>query len=256
MPPRRSRTRQRGRGRRGIGTVTSFRNQVITQLFIEQPFTITQASSGTGGISSSGGSSGASVTSVGAIQVDPFTMGGRFAQVAGMFTQYRINSIEFEFTPDSTASGYLENIAGGTTTPVLINRDFAWDLVMDPVNFGTFTYTQILLCGGVYTNTSRKSKVQVGRQRWCYTSTTSSFVVPPSGVDFRQVSPLLLRFAFAQASTTGTQKYGVLMCRANVSFRGPLVLSTVIGVASPGPSASLSEEKVVDDDLVEVRPRS
>jgi len=225
-------------------TASSYVNQVTHQLFYEQPFVVTQASSGTGGISSSGGGSGASITSVGYVAVDPFTIGGRFAFMAGMFAQYKINYIKFTFIPDSSASGYLENIAGGTTTPVMINRDFAWCLIKDSADSATMTATQILISGGRYSSTTRRSSLTVRNLPWLFTTTTSSYVLPPSGVDFRTVAPLALRFAYRQASTTGTQQYGDIMMEANVSFKGPLVYAATIGVS---PSFLDGEESKSDE---------
>jgi len=212
--------------------------------FYEQPWQVTQASSGTGGISSMGGGSGASITSVGWVAIDPFTIGGRFAFIAGMYTQYRINYLNIDFIPDSTASGYLESIAGGTTTPVLINRDFAWGLVQDPAVNSAMTATQILISGGRYNNTTRRQTLSVRNLAWMFTTTTSSYSLPPSTIDFRLAAPLALRFAYKQTSTTGTQIYGDILVRCSVSFRGPLVYIANIGLTPP----SLPDEKKDDHD--------
>jgi len=234
-------------------TATNYVNQVTHQLFYEQPFVVTQASSGTGGISSTGGGSGASITSVGYVAVDPFTIGGRFAFMAGMFAQYKINYIKFTFIPDASATGYLENIAGGTTTPVMINRDFAWCLIKDSADSATMTATQILISGGRYSSTTRRSTLSVRNLPWMFTTTTSSYVLPPTGVDFRTVAPLALRFAYRQASTTGTQQYGDIMMEANVSFRGPLVYAATIGVSPSLPDGgkeSKSDEQKSDSPVI------
>lgn len=217
-----------------------FSEQVVTQKFIEQPFSVEQASSGTGGISSSGGSSGTSLTAVSSVKIDPFSIGGRLAYTAGMWLQYKLNYLELEFLPDASCTGYLENIAGGTTTPVMINRDFAWALLRDPAAVNAYSYTDLLVSGGDYGTTTRKHKLRIGSSPWLFTSTTSSYSIATT-IDFRQAAPAILRFAFRQASTTGTQRYGLIICRASVSFRGPLVNTTVIGLSAPSDVTLLSQ---------------
>jgi hypothetical protein len=180
------------------------------------PFYVTSAASGAGGLSTQNSLS--STTSVSRVSMDPFQFGGRFAQAAALFLEYRIMGLRFRYRPLTTVDGMLSTTGGSTASPNYAFRSFSWGVLDDP-QLNPASYSGSLEVGGKVAQTSNPSVIKVAGgslSRWRFTSTTTS---TPSTIDLRMVSPIQLFFYF-QDSSAGIQTYGDIIYEAIVEFRG------------------------------------
>lgn len=204
------------------------------------PFRVTQASSGTGGITTV--DSGASVTAANSVTLDPFTMGGRFAAFATQFQEYRIARGVLTYIPDTSSNGLVDIVAGATTTPSYENRTFSIGLFRD-VALGTITYSAILEAGGALGSTSRQKRIRVTPTKWLWTSTTSA---SPTTIDLRMVAFGRIYFSFFNPSTTATASYGHIMFDLFVEFRGAIQSAAPVGI--PNSSTSPPSTPLIEDE--------
>lgn len=232
---------KRSNGR--VGANSSLQSLTSTFPFREVPFRITQASSGTGGLTSvtSGGSSSAANS----VPIDPYQVGGRMGAVAQLYTLYRVRYLRITYVPDATASGVTESVSGATTTPSYVSRAFAWGINRDPA-LSTLSYSQLIQMGGSFGNTTRLQTLTfVNRApQWYFTSTTAS---SPSTIDLRMTAPLQLRFAYFNTSTTAAASYGHLIFNIICQFKGILPESAALGLSLIPSTESESKSQDSDD---------
>ena len=223
------RPRRRNGGGRGIPSLSALTQRVVRVPFRGIPYNITQASSGTGGFSSVASLS--SVTAANTVLIDPFSIGGRFADVAICFTRWRIRSIKAEYVPAyTTASGVVDLPGGASATANYISRPFVWGLISDPA-FNAGTYYAMVEAGGVTGNTSRYSQcvARVRDPRWYFgTSTAAS----PTAIDQRMIAPFMLVWRFQSSSTTTTATYGNVILSFEAEFCGPALETAQVGLTS------------------------
>lgn len=204
------------------------------------PFFLTQANSGTGGITNNDCKTTA--TSASALILDPYNIGGRFFNFASLFTQYRIHKATLRYRPYGTAAGVEWAVAGHSTTPNYYNRAFAVGITTDPGSTCSGT-SQIIAAGGIFGNTTRSWNLDIpdaATGKWLYTTTSAA---SPTVIDLRMTTFGYLQFAFEAASTTTTEVYGAILIDADVSFRGMLPALAPVGL-----SLSESDSKAMADD--------
>jgi len=210
------------------------------------PFRITQASSGTGGLTTV--ESNASLTAANSVVLDPYTIGGRLSLMANLFTEYRFTKLKLTYVPDdTTASGVIETAGGPTTTPSYANRSFAIGLATDPA-LSTLQFDSLVEMGGKISNTTRSVTLVAGGgalNRWRYTSTTAAYASATT-IDFRMVAPLKLYFAYFIASTTATASYGNIVMDATVQFRGSVDNAGVLGATLKVSEPDEKDEEKID----------
>jgi hypothetical protein len=241
----------RGRGRRRGGislslSDNSINNQVSTLRFRSIPFYVDQASSGTGGLTTA--NSQASVTATNSVNLDPFTIGGRFYLTASDFLEYRILKMRIRYCPSTSSSGVVSDPDGPETTETYAVRSFCWGIVEDPNATGLAFLTGVE-AGLKLGRTSSPSSITMSDRQlrmWRYNSTVSTYASPPSGIDFRLVSPGCLKFFFSSTSTTASQRYGFILIDTVVQFRSPV--ANLVPVGRPVPLIREQREEVKSEE--------
>jgi hypothetical protein len=245
--PRRSKRRVKRQSRPGNGGGTGLQSRVINFSSRELPFRITQATTGTGGLTSV--SSQTSSTAATSVFLDPYSIGGRLFTAAGLYSKYRFRRVVIRYVPDTTFSGVQESVAGATTTPSYGDRVFAWGFNRDPA-YSTLSYSQLVQMGGRIGNTSRSSTLSFVNKdpQWYFTSATAG---SPSTIDLRLTAPLQLRFAYFNTSTTAAASYGHLVFDIDVQFMGdgPIAVPLSLGSALAA-QVSAVESKAPADDVI------
>jgi len=210
-------------------------------------YNVQQTTSGTGGFSSTAQAQ-TSISSANNIYLDPYTVGGRFYEVAGLFGQYQIQRFSVEYTPFLSDSGVVATPGGSNTTPSYAHRTFAIVVLADPA-FSLTTYAGIMSVGGKSFQTNRKGTYNFMSipKDWKYTSTSTS---SPTIIDERQASFGLLCFSFEDSSTASSFTYGSLALRWDAKFRVPMVPDIVS--SPPRPPGQLPKtagrRNVIDND--------
>jgi hypothetical protein len=218
------------RRRRGISlSDNSINTHVSTLRFRSIPFYVDQASSGTGGLTTA--NSQASVTASNSVNLDPFTIGGRFYLTASDFLEYRIMKLRARYFPSVSDSGVVSDPDGPETTETYAQRSFCWGIVEDPNATGLAFLTGVE-AGLKLGRTNKPSTITMADRQlrtWRYNSTVSTYASPPSGIDFRLVSPGCLKFFFSSTSTTAAQRYGFIILDTVVQFRSPVANLVPVG---------------------------
>jgi len=202
------------------------------------PFTLVQASSGNGGISTA--SSGASLTAANSVPLDPFTLGGRAATLSADFMQYRILELKLSYQPYVSYSGMISTTIGATTTPSSAERGFAWGVLDDPGISGTLGFNSLIEYGAQVNRTCQRATISLRGgtlSDWRFISTTTS---SPTAIDLRMVAPVKLWMAFVDTSSTSTSTYGAIIYDAIFQFRGPA--QNLLPIGNPLPSISEKPE--------------
>jgi len=210
------RANRKGSRRGGNGqSLQAFESETVTVHFREVPLQITQATSGTGGLTNLSGN--ASATSATSYNIDPYNIGGRLNEFAHLFAQYRFKSLRLNFIPQSTSAGVVDTVVGETTTPAYENRAFSWAISPDPsITAGTFTTTGNI---GKFGNTSRSSFLVLPKNNnWLFTSTSAA---SPTAIDLRMASPAKLIWVYYGTSTTATNNLGFIQYVGSIQFRHP-----------------------------------
>ena len=230
MPRKQKGKRFNRRSAKSISSGNTLQTQTFTFRTREVPLRITQATSGTGGLTTV--TSGGSYTNANLVPIDPFNIGGRFNSVASNFTKYQLLSVIATYIPDSTQSGVTDLVAGPSTTPTYVSRSFAWGFNRDPA-LSTLSYTQLIEMGGQYGNTSRPQKLRFSNNRdpyWYFVSTTAA---SPTTIDLRMAAPLQLRFAYSGTSTTAIGSYGHVVMDFVIKFQGSIAPNGSLGLTMP-----------------------
>jgi len=261
--PRRNQSNSRFRPRfRRRRRPNNLQSQIVRSSFQDASFFLQQVSSGTGTLTTL--NSGASLTAVSQVNLDPFNIGGRFNVFASQFTKYRIRRMVVRYVPSlTTSSGVEETVTGGSSAPVYGSRGFCWTLALDPF-LSLPTSGAILEYGGRACNTARFSSlaVTIRDPTWYYTSTTSA---SPTSIDLRMSCPLQLISRFVSTSTTSTMTFGHVILNFIAEFQGPIATQTTIGLQVLPEQRSESKEDSDDlhianlnleDSPVLVRPQS
>lgn len=209
----------------------------------EVPLRVSQASSGTGGLTSV--TSNGSYSAANSVNIDPYNVGGRMAEVSAVFTKYRIKRLRIRYLPDTTMSGVTDLVAGPSGSPNYVSRTFAWGFNRDPA-LSTLNYTQLIQMGGSVGNTAKPQTLTFVNNdpAWFFTSTTAS---SPTTIDLRLVAPLQLRFAYFNTSTTATASYGHLVFDMVVQFQGPIANSGPLGFTSLQSTVESKEDEKKSD---------
>jgi hypothetical protein len=205
------------------------------------PFRVTQATSGTGGLTTVESQTSSSAAS--SVALDPFTIGGRLLLLGNNFQYYRVVRGRLTYVPDGSSNGLPEIVSGATAAPTYAARPFAIGIFDDPA-LSTITYNSILDGGGRYGNTTKGKTMSIGPSDWLWTSTTGA---SPTTIDLRMTSFGKLYFAFFNASTTATVSFGHLIIQLDVEFKGVIYNAAALGsaMAPPGISDTDPEEKKV-----------
>jgi len=201
------------------------------------PFRITQATSGTGGLTTA--ESNASLSASASTSLDPYLIGGRLNSLASQFEQYRIVRGRLIYVPDGTGTGILEIVGGSTATPGYAARPFAIGIFKDPA-LSTLTYTNIIDGGGKWGNTSRGKTLTIGPSKWLWTSTTTA---SPSTIDLRETAFGKLYFSFFNTSTTAVTSFGHLILQIDVEFKGVIFSAVPIGRTLKPPPTDYSDDE-------------
>lgn len=235
---------QRRFKRRGQNLSSSV-NAIVSVPILDQPFTITSATSGTGGFTTLQGPG--AVTATNSVNLDPFNLGARIFAIAGEFLMYRCKRLRIKFIPWTSSSGVVSTPAGATSTPSYLSRPFVWGFVQDPA-ISTLTYATLRSFGGVFGQSDRPSTLLLkgaALNRWLYVSTTVSSASPPSAIDLRMVDLGQLRWYFGDSSSTNTATHGVIEIDGLFEFRYPANNSSPIGVPLPSflPPTVINKDK-------------
>lgn len=237
-PPHKRKSKRRGKGRGNI------QSAVVSVPFRQTAFTITQASSGNGCLSSNDW--GVSLTSANTAEFDPYNCGARCKLIASQFAMYRLRKLQARYTPLVGSDGLVETVAGPTTTPSYANRSFAFGAYSDPA-VNVTSYASIVESGGVSKSVCRPFTFNIRQfnRSWLFCSTTAAAAVPPTSIDFRLVAPVEFSAAFSSTSTTATATYGFITLEYLLDFKYPLNNATPIGSMPP---ARDSDSVLVNDD--------
>jgi len=213
-------------------------------------FNVQQTTSGTGGFSSTTQAQ-VSISSANSIYLDPYTLGGRMYDFAGLFGQYMIRSLTVSYTPFLSDSGVVATPGGANTTPSYAHRTFGIVALADPA-FILTTYPGIMSVGGKSFQTNKKGTYRfAGIPRdWKYCTTTSS---SPSTIDERQACFGVLCIAFEDSSTASSTTYGNLTLRWDATFRVPTIPGLV---GAPPRVLKPREPKLVGSRFVPCLPEA
>jgi hypothetical protein len=258
MQPSKSKRRTTKRpGKRRGQTISSSINAVVTVPILDQPWTVTSGTSGTGGFTTLQGPG--SLTSANTAEMNPFSLGARLYNLSGLFLEYKCTRMKLKYIPWTSSSGVVSTPTGATATPSYLSRPFVWGFVQDPA-ISTLTYATLRSFGGVFGQTDRPSTLVLkgsALNRWLYVSTTATNASPPSAIDYRMSVLGQLRWYFGDSSSVSGATHGVIEIDATYQFRYPAALSLAIGASLPptlstdkaGPSSEIDEKKQSNPNL-------
>jgi len=199
------------------------------------PWNIQQGTSGTGGLSSNQGLS--SLSSAVTTKLNPFSVGGRLANFASIFDQYKVHSFKVSYVPMQSYSGQPDTPAGAVTATGLVERTFCLAFYADPAT-GAPNYASGLDSGGSLFRTCERGSIGMNNLQaanWLYTSTT--MVTGSATVtDVRQTCFGMLSCNFTSTSSGVALGYGFLVADWDVSFRSPITLGAPIGTSISMPT--------------------
>jgi hypothetical protein len=147
--------------------------------------------------------------------LDCFSIGGRLANLATDFIQYRIKSGSFRFRSANSASGVTNTTGAATSSPTYSQVQFCYGVSRDPTLAPT-NFNEAVDYGGILTMSSKMSSCPIPPTGWKFINQPNA----PSLSDIRQCSFGRL-YAWPSVSfTAATSVLGYIEFNAVVQFKG------------------------------------
>jgi len=158
--------------------------------------------------------SGGSVSGANSVFLDPFTVGGRMNDLAGIFQEYRIKSGVVRYRTTEGMSGTVPS-----TSLAAVKYDpfgFTYGLSRDPA-FAPANFDGAVQYGGKVTASDRNSTVHIPSTGWLFCDQVSS----PSVADLRQCSFALLFGFLSGPANYNTGIMGYFSIELETEWRYP-----------------------------------